>query len=76
METENIYCTTSPEDITSQLANLIEAGWNEQQIARFARMRATYDAVTDEFRTGEAANVDKHRLAFASWLYRQGRLVS
>jgi hypothetical protein len=75
METENIFCGTQ-EDITSQLSKLIEAGWTEQQIARFARMRAAYATNQDAFKRPETGNPEQDRLAFASWLYRQGRLVS
>ena len=76
METENITCTVQERDITELLSSMIEAGWTEHQIVRFARMRATYANATVESKKLDTANIEQNRLAFVSWLYSQGRLVS
>ena len=79
METYNKPDTAQPGDITVELTGLVEAGWNEQQIARLARLRATYSTTSDGL-AGVPANsltrAEQQHLAFTSWLYHHGRLVS
>ena len=76
MEAEKVSGNEPSTDLTSHLSNLIEAGWTEQQIAKFARMRATYSPVNDVLTPAAMISADKNRLDFARWLYNNGRLVS
>jgi|SwirhisoilCB3_FD_contig_31_1759208_length_356_multi_3_in_0_out_0_1 hypothetical protein len=79
MNTENTSPTpTTPEkDVTVELARLVDAGWDEAQIASFARQRATYGLTPDDPDYAPAkqlSGLERQRLEFARWLYQNGRL--
>ena len=76
MEAEKVSSNEAGMDITNHLSNLIESGWTEQQIAKFARMRATYGHTTDVLTPAALISADERKLNFARWLYNTGRLVS
>src|SRR4051812_45381439 len=67
METEKCAYTAQTNNVMNELASLVENGWNEQQIARLARLRATYRCTTDTL-AKEAVNflskTDQQHLIF------------
>ena len=78
MESEKTLYTEQTDDVTLELARLVAAGWNERQIARLARLRATYSHTSDEVSVEVAAplNPDSDKLTFMRWLYNSGRIES
>jgi hypothetical protein len=76
MNSENTTPTTREVDMTVELARLVEAGWDEAQIAVFARRRATYGLTPDDPESVPAKiNVaERNRLEFVRWLVQNGRL--
>ena len=76
MNGENTIPTTRETDITVELARLVEAGWDEAQIAMFARRRATYGLSPEDPESvpAKVSAADKNRMEFARWLYQNGRL--
>ena len=76
MNSENTIPTTGEVDITVELARLVEAGWDENQIAMFARRRATYGLYPEdpESLPVKVSAAEKQRLEFARWLYQNGRM--
>ncbi|HEX2916123.1 MAG TPA: hypothetical protein VH186_35515 [Chloroflexia bacterium] len=64
-------------DVTTQLAKLVDAGWNEAQIAKMARMRASYGQTRDiprEELPEELSTEDQNHLEFIRWLHQNGRI--
>ena len=82
MNSESEKLTTKTEkvaiELTEQLAELLKAGWSEQDIVRLARMRACY--ARSEYNlilspTNSNFSLYSH-LSFARWLYQNKRLFS
>jgi hypothetical protein len=76
MNSENTTPYTPESDVTVELARLIDAGWDESQIAMFARRRATYGLTPEDPESvpTKVTAAEKQRLEFARWLYQNGRL--
>ncbi len=76
MNNENTAPYTPEGDVTVELARLIDAGWDETQIAMFARRRATYGLSPEDPESvpTKVSIAEKQRLEFARWLYQNGRL--
>lgn len=76
MNSENTAPYTPEGDVTVELARLVDAGWDEAQIAVFARRRATYGLTPDDPESVPAkiTAADRNRLEFARWLVQNGRL--
>ncbi len=76
MNNENTAPYTPEGDVTVELARLIDAGWDETQIAMFARRRATYGLSPEDPESvpTKVSAAAKQRLEFARWLYQNGRL--
>jgi hypothetical protein len=77
MSNEKMIYVEQTDDITTELAKLIAVGWSETQIARLARIRATYSQTSDELNAGVLqSKTEQNRMAFARWLYSVGRMTS
>lgn len=78
MNTENTSQPTREVDMTVELARLVDAGWDETQIALFARQRATYGLTPDdpEYAPVKISAAERKRLEFARWLYQNGRITA
>lgn len=76
MNSENTVPTTREVDVTVELARLVDAGWDEAQIAIFARRRATYGRTPDDPESvpAKVSVEERNRLEFARWLVQNGRL--
>lgn len=76
MNGENTIPSTRETDITVELTRLVEAGWDEAQIAMFARRRATYGLSPEdpEAVPAKVSVAEKNRMEFARWLVQNGRL--
>ncbi|MDB5079545.1 MAG: hypothetical protein JWP00_1469 [Chloroflexi bacterium] len=76
MTNENTSSPTPEVDVTVELARLVDAGWDEAQIAQFARRRATYgmSAEDPECAPTKVSSAERLRLEFARWLYQNGRI--
>ena len=63
-------------NVISELTELVNQGWTQQQISRLAQMRGSYS------RTGERLSKapisfrpeEQDHLAFVQWLYHNGRI--
>ena len=82
MHSESEKITTETEkvdiDLAEQLAELLKAGWSEQDIVRLARMRACYTRREyDRILSPTNGNFSLYsHLSFARWLYQNKRLFS
>ena len=76
MNSENTTPSSPEVDVTVELARLVDAGWDESQIAIFARRRATYGLTPDDPESvpAKVTAADRNRLEFARWLVQNGRL--
>ena len=76
MNSENTAPTTREVDMTVELARLVDAGWDEAQIAVFARRRAIYGLTPDDPESipAKISVEERNRLEFARWLVQNGRL--
>lgn len=65
-------------DLAEQLAALIDAGWNEGDIVRFARLRVNYArGEYDAIASPSSGNFSGYaHLSFVRWLYHNQRLFS
>ena len=82
MHSESEKLTTETEkmaiELTEQLAELLKAGWSEQDIVRLARMRASYARCEyDRILSPTNGNFSLYsHLSFTRWLYQNKRLFS
>ncbi|HEX2916567.1 MAG TPA: hypothetical protein VH186_37755 [Chloroflexia bacterium] len=67
MNNDKISCMNENSDIAYKLHGLLDDGWSEEQIVKLARMRAVYRQTRDMSRIPAS-------LAFARWLYQNGKL--
>lgn len=76
MSSENTTPYTPESDVTVELARLVDAGWDEAQIAVFARRRATYGLTPDDPENvpAKVSVEERNRMEFARWLVQNGRI--
>ncbi|OJW01845.1 MAG: hypothetical protein BGO39_28245 [Chloroflexi bacterium 54-19] len=74
-QNNNSYRRPNP-DIAAALKNLVEAGFNEKEIAAFARLRARYAQIPDHIQDYPTvlSKQEITNLSFYRWLVQKGRL--